>query len=147
MAESPPYLEAPGGVRVPTDRLYHREHLWILPLSAGRCRLGLTAYVCRWGIEVYFVENLLPVGTTVASGGEIGTIETEKTVLSLHAPFAGTVTAINEQVLADPSIITFDGYEAGWIMELEGEPGKLLSPEDYREYLRTLPPSHCFVAG
>lgn len=139
------FLTAPGGVVIPTDRLYHREHLWILPdpNRPRHARVGLSAYVCRWGIEVYFIEDLPALGVDLPVGGAMGAIETEKAALQLHAPFAGRVAAINAAVLADPSIITFDGYEGGWILELAGEPAGLLSPAEYLELLKTLPPPQC----
>lgn len=139
------YLEAPGSVRVPTDRLYHRDHLWILsdPSRARHYRIGLSAYVCRYGVEVYFIEDLPAVGIHLEVGQEMGRIETEKAVLPLHTPFAGTVAAINEAVLADPSIITFDGYGTGWIVDLEGEPAGLMTPQEYANYLAPLPPPQC----
>ena len=52
---------------------------------------------------------------------------------------------VNGAVLADPSIITFDGYGAGWIMDLEGDAVELQTPEDYVAFLQTLPPPQCFV--
>ncbi len=145
--EGTPFLEAPGGVRIPTDRRYDRGHTWILsdPADSRKHRLGLSAYVCRWGIEVYFIEDLSAVGSDFAAGGLLGKIETEKAVLNLLAPFAARVTAINELVLADPSVITFDGYGTGWIMELEGEPAGLLTAEEYVAFLTTLPPPQCFA--
>lgn len=139
-------LEAPGGVRIPTDRRYHREHLWILtdPASSRKHRLGLSGYVCRWGVEVYFIENLPAVGTEVQLGSDLGTIETEKAALQLHAPFAGRVLAVNELVLADPLLITFDGYGHGWLMELDGDGSGLWTAEEYVRFLQTLPPPQCF---
>ncbi len=147
MGHLPTSLEAPGGVRVLTDRRYDRQHLWILtdPVNSRKHRLGLSAYVCRWGIEVYFIENVPAVGSRARAGKVLVHIETEKAIMQLHAPFAGKVSAVNEQLLADPSIITFDGYGEGWILELEGKAANLLTPEDYVAYLRTLPPPQCFV--
>jgi glycine cleavage system H protein len=142
-----PDLEAPGGIRVPTDRLYTRTHLWLLPLPdrPRGYRLGVSAYACRWGIEVYFLENVPPPGTAVEPGSPLGDIETEKAAAQLPSPLAGRIAGVNEAVLADPSIITFDGYGAGWILELEGEPVDLLTAAEYVAYLATLPPPQCFV--
>jgi glycine cleavage system H protein len=147
MDHQPQALPAPGGLVIPADRRYHREHLWILPRpdDPRHVRIGLTAYVCRYGIEVYFIENLSPPGTAVEPGDVIGRVETEKAAADLHSPLSGRVTALNEAVLADPSIITLDGYGQGWIMELEGEGGELLTAEEYVEWLRGLPPVGCYV--
>jgi glycine cleavage system H protein len=147
MEPKPSHLLAPGGIVIPTDRLYHREHLWILPRpdNPRHVRIGLTAYACRYGIEVYFIENLPQSGAEVRAGSVIGRIETEKAAGDLHSPVTGHVVLVNEAVLADPSIITFDGYGQGWIMELEGEPDGLLTAAEYVAFLETLPPPQCYV--
>jgi len=140
------FLLAPGGILIPTDRRYHREHLWILPRPGDprHVRIGLTAYVCRYGIEVYFVENLSPPDTPVQPGDVLGRIETEKAAGDIHSPLRGRVAAVNEAVLADPSIITLDGYGCGWIMELEGEAEGLMAAEEYVELLKGLPVVQCY---
>jgi glycine cleavage system H protein len=145
MSSEASFLWAPAGIVIPTDRRYHRAHLWILPRpdQPRHARIGLTAYVCRYGIEVYFIENLSPPGTAVQPGDVLGRIETEKAAGDLHSPLCGRVIALNEAVLADPSIITLDGYGRGWIMELEGEAEALLTAEDYVEFLRGLPVPQC----
>jgi glycine cleavage system H protein len=140
-------LLAPGDIRIAADRWYHRDHYWILFDSPqpGYCRFGLSAYVCRPGIEVYFVENLALPGQEIAEGDLLGVIETEKAVVSLYSPMPCRVHAINQDVLCDPNAISFDNYGT-WILEVQavGFP-KLLSPEEYLAYLQTLPPPQCFT--
>ncbi|MCS7015408.1 MAG: glycine cleavage system protein H [Gemmatales bacterium] len=140
------YLVAPGDIRIAADRLYHRDHYWILQTAPGRghYRLGLSAYVCRPGIEVYFVENLALPGTVVSEGGLLGIIETEKAVVSLYSPISCHVHAVNQEVLEDPNRISFDNYGV-WIVEIvSADSPPLLSPSDYLLYLQSLPPPQCF---
>jgi glycine cleavage system H protein len=147
MNGAPLHFSAPGAIRIPTDRLYTRTHLWILPQAdkPRHVRVGLTAYACRYGIEIYFIEDLPAAGTVVNVGDKIGRIETEKAAGDVHSPLAGSVVAVNEAVLADPSIITFDGYGAGWIVEIQGDIGEQLTAAEYVAYLETLPLPQCYV--
>jgi glycine cleavage system H protein len=145
-------LEAPGGIRIPTNRSYSRDHLWILPEPdrPRHYRIGLSAYACRYGIEVFFIEDLAAPGTAADLRTPLGLVETEKAIVTLYAPFPCTVVERNEKLLEDPTIITFDGYGAGWIYVLEcgvrsAECGVLLTPEAYVAFLQTLPPPQCFV--
>ena len=44
---------------------------------------------------------------------------------------SGTVTEVNEAVVADPSLVNADAYDA-WLFKVEvSEEGPLLSAEDY----------------
>ncbi len=54
----------------------------------------------------------------------------------MYAPIAGEVTAINDELLNDPSLINVDKYGAGWLLEMSGsDDDGLLSPEKYLEHL------------
>jgi glycine cleavage system H protein len=54
----------------------------------------------------------------------------------MYAPIAGEVTAINDDLLDDPSLINVDKYGTGWLLEMSGtDDGGLLTPEKYLEHL------------
>jgi glycine cleavage system H protein len=142
-------LESSSGILVPRDRHYDRKHLWYLALRdldrTLTIRIGVSAYACRYGIEVYFIENFAPLGTRLAAGGPIVTVETEKAILPVAVEFPVEIVGRNEEVLADPTLITFDCYGAGWLVEVKGNSLDLLTPEDYVTFLNSLPPPQCFV--
>ena len=107
--------------RIPADRRYSENHLWLLPApgypGTGRYRVGLTAYSVRLLQDVYFLDWTIDPGTAVAKRQAIGEIESSKAVSALYAPAAGTVLGFNEALLNDPSAINVDGYGAGWLYE------------------------------
>ncbi|MCS7166864.1 MAG: glycine cleavage system protein H [Gemmatales bacterium] len=143
--DSMEYLQAPGGIRIAADRWYHRHHYWILSDTAGtgHYKLGLTAYVCRPGIEVYFVEQLPQPGTIIVEGGLLGVVETEKAVVSIYSPVLCRVEAVNRTVLEDPNCLSFDNYRV-WLIEFSTtELPPLLSAIEYCQYLQELPPPQC----
>ena len=122
--------------RVPTDRSYSENHLWLQPVDgkSGVYRVGLTAYSVRLLQDVYFLDWSIDPETAVAKKQAIGEIESSKALSSLYAPAAGTVLSFNDRILADPSAINADGYGDGWLYEFATE-ASLLDPEDYLRHL------------
>jgi len=129
--------------RIPTDRRYAPNHLWLKPPAEERkpadekkplYRVGFTAYSVRMLQDVYFLDWTIDPDTQVTEKQEIGEIESSKALSSLHTPFAGKVLAFNEALLDDPSAINADNYENGWLFELQTE-AELLTPEEYLERL------------
>ncbi|QDV43539.1 Glycine cleavage system H protein [Stieleria neptunia] len=128
----------------PLDRQYAKNHMWaqcIEPesgLGGGTWRFGLSAYAVRLLQDVYFLDWEVEAPSAVEHRQMIGAIESKKAESDLYAPVAGTLSAINEHVLSDPSLINADPYGAGWMIELavaqEGS-GVLLSPEQYADHL------------
>jgi hypothetical protein len=86
--------------RVTRPRRDHR----LRPGRAGRHRLRRAAR---------------PWDAAVEAGGPLGEVESTKSVSEIYAPVAGTVTAINESLSANPEQINQDPYGEGWICELE----------------------------
>jgi glycine cleavage system H protein len=120
---------------LPADRRYCRNHMWSQPGPEGVHRFGFTAYAIRLMQDVYFLDWSVSPGTAVALKQQIGNIETSKAVSDLFAPVAGTLTAINHDVLRDPSTINVDGYGRGWLFEMSGDLDGTLTAQEYRDFL------------
>lgn len=121
----------------PTDRLYARNHMWAQRQPGGaRFRCGLTAYAVRLLLDVYFLDWFVDPGAELIVGQEMGSIESKKAESNLYPPFAGRLTRLNEDLLADPSTINLDNYGKGWLFEIDGSGDDLLTPADYVEHLR-----------
>jgi glycine cleavage system H protein len=118
----------PGGLR------YARNHMWARP-GAGRWRFGFTAYAVRLMQDVYFLDWQMSPGDAVTLLQLIGHIETSKAVSDLFAPVAGTVAAVNGELLDDPSGINVDGYGAGWLFEMASAGEGLWSADEYHDHL------------
>lgn len=119
--------------RIPRDRLYTENHLWLQPL-AGAYRAGFTAYSVRLLQDVYFLSWAIDPNTRVVKKQEVGEIESSKAVSSLYAPCDGQVLEFNERLLNDPSAINVDNYGEGWLFSFRTE-AELLTPEKYVEVL------------
>jgi len=108
-------------VRIPADRAYAENHLW-LQLVEGQTdkyRIGFTAYSVRLLQDVYFLEWNVDSNTLVKSRQEVGEIESSKALSTLYAPCAGTICEFNEQLLDDPTAINTDCYNKGWLFIIE----------------------------
>src|SRR5215211_2520718 len=77
------------------------------------------------GITQLAAVALPKVGTTLAANGRFGEVESVKATSDLYSGVAGTVTAVNEAVSADPSLVNTDPYNRGWMIKL-----KLANPAD-----------------
>jgi len=119
----------------PIDRQYARNHMWAMPVGEGRYRFGFAAYAVRLLQDVYFLDWDIAAGTPLAERQEIGQIESQKAEASLYAPMSGTLVALNETLLKDPSAINVDKYGEGWLFEITGSGEALLDPAEYLEHL------------
>lgn len=120
---------------IPTDRLYAKNHMWAWASGENRFRLGLGAYAVRLLQDVYFLDLTIESGMVLKARQEIGSIESKKAESSLYTPTAGTVVAVNQALLDDPTGINLDKYGAGWLYEIESGGSEFLEPPQYMEHL------------
>jgi glycine cleavage system H protein len=104
-------------MNIPDDLRYSAEHEWVR-VDGTRVRVGITDYAQDALGDIVYVE-LPTVGAAVEAGGPLGEVESTKSVSEIYAPVAGSVTAINDALSANPEQINQDPYGDGWICELE----------------------------
>ena len=112
MAELPP---------LPENFSYSAEHEWINAsgdnIVGTTVRVGITAVAADALGEVVFAD-LPEVGDTVTAGEVCGEVESTKSVSDLYCPVSGEVTAVNENVDDNPSLLNSDPYGEGWLFEV-----------------------------
>ncbi|WP_172249568.1 glycine cleavage system protein GcvH [Saccharibacillus deserti] len=115
---------------------YTKNHEWVEKLSNGNLRLGITDFAQHQLGDIVFVE--VPAeGAAVTAEGEVGSIESVKTVAELYCPVGGTVAAVNGALETEPELVNSAPYGEGWMIEIEpdGEAedrlAGLLTPEQY----------------
>ena len=122
-------------MNVPDDLSYSVDHEWIR-VDGTHVRIGITDYAQDALGDIVYVE-LPKVGTAVEAGGNLGEVESTKSVSEIYAPVTGTITAVNDALGGGPELINQDPYGEGWICELEladgTDTGALLNPTAYRE--------------
>ena len=92
--------------KVATDRFYTREGVWALP-EADRVRIGLSDFLQQRSGDIAFAE-IKPVGTTLAVGDEVASIETIKVNVALSSPVSGKVIEVNPAMDTAPEAINQD---------------------------------------
>jgi len=100
----------------PTDRLYSRTHEWV-KIEGRTATMGITHFAQEQLGDVVFVE-LPALGTAVAAGKPIGTIESVKAVSEVFAPVAGEVAEVNGELEAHPELLNQDAFGTGWLLRL-----------------------------
>jgi glycine cleavage system H protein len=118
-------------MNIPTDLLYSESHEWVRFLDNGNARIGITDHAQRLLSDLVFA-NICDVGEEIPVHGIIGDVESIKAVSDIYSPVSGTVVAVNQDVIDDPSLINSEPYES-WLVEISNPGGKenLISPEAY----------------
>jgi glycine cleavage system H protein len=133
MADDLVFMMGQYEARIPGDRLFSKNHLWLKP-DGDEFQVGFTAYSVRLLQDVFFLDWSIDPNTSVREKQEIGEIESSKALSTLHVPFDGRVIDFNEQLLDDPSGINTDGYGDGWLFTFETS-ATPMSPDEYLKLL------------
>ena len=133
MAEDLVFMMGKYEVRIPVDRQYSENHLW-LKQSPDGFRVGFTSYSVRLLQDVYFLDWSIDPHSDVRQKKEIGEIESSKALSSLYAPFDGRILDFNQRLLDDPSTINTDNYCEGWLFNFQTN----VEPLDPAAYLQVL---------
>ena len=99
--------------KVATDRFYTREGVWVQP-EADRVRVGLSDFLQQRSGDIAFAE-IKAVGTPLAIGDEVASIETIKVNVALNSPISGKVIEVNPAMDSAPEAINQDPYGTGWL--------------------------------
>ncbi len=123
------------------DRLYSKDHEWILPLGENLVRIGITEYAVKQLGDVVYVE-VPEVDAEVSVGGEIGTVESIKSASEIFSPVTGIIIAVNEELEDGPELVNASPFEEGWFAEIQLENPielqGLLTDEQYKTYIAEL---------
>ncbi|MER7181166.1 glycine cleavage system protein GcvH [Streptomyces hyaluromycini] len=119
----------------PQQLRYSKEHEWLTAAADGVATVGITEHAANALGDVVFVQ-LPAVGDTVTAGESCGELESTKSVSDLYAPVTGEITAVNEDVVDDPSLVNSAPFEGGWLFKVRvtDEPGDLLSADEYTAF-------------
>jgi glycine cleavage system H protein len=124
-------------MNVPENLLYAATHEWIL-VEGDTGTVGITDHAQGELTDIVFAEPP-PVGKTVKAGEVAAVVESVKAASDIYSPASGEITARNEAIEADPSLLNSDPFGAGWIFKIRlSDPAALASlksPAAYREQI------------
>jgi len=126
--------------KVPTDRFYNAEGLWVRFEQDGIVRLGLGDFLQQSSGDVAFAD-VKPAGAVLEAGQPFASIETIKATLELESPVPGTVLEVNPAMVSRPEIINQDPYGDGWLARVrvpdwESVRDRLLDPKRYFDLMK-----------
>lgn len=112
---------------------YTETHEW-LAADGSEVTVGITQFAADELGEIVFIE-LPEVGADVTPGTEVVVIESVKAASEIMAPVAGTVTAVNEELVDNPGLVNEDATAAWFFRMTLADPGVLdglLDEDAYR---------------
>lgn len=116
------------------DLKFTTTHEW-LKSDADEVTVGITEHAQQLLGDMVFVE-MPEIGDEVNAGQELGVVESVKAASDFYAPVSGVVTAVNEDVVANPAIVNTDPYLAGWLVKIKpsrpDEINELLNADQYQ---------------
>ena len=99
--------------------------------------VGITGYAVEKLTDIVYVD-LPDVGSQVRAGEPFGEIESVKAVSDLVSPVDGEVVERNDDLADDPTRVSNDPYEAGWMVKIRaadlGALDGLMSLSDYQKH-------------
>jgi glycine cleavage system H protein len=107
------------GCDLPDDLLYDvGNHIWFKELGDGTVKIGMTTVATAMaGQLVAFTPK--KVGREVQPGKSCATVESGKWVGPAKSAAGGEVAAVNEELVAKPTLANEDPYGAGWMVVLK----------------------------
>jgi glycine cleavage system H protein len=124
-----------GDWKTPNDCKYTKTDEWVR-VEGGEGVVGITDYAQDQLSDLVYVE-LPKVGTAVATGDEIGVVESVKASAPLKTPVSGEVVSVNESLEGNESTINSDAYGSGWIVRIKlSNPREVDSLMDAAAYMK-----------
>jgi glycine cleavage system H protein len=103
---------------VSVELYYTTEHTWARIGENDTVRVGVDDLASKTAGLILSVE-MPKIGEHVEHMKSFGQMESAKWVGELHAPFTGTIIAVNQEVVNNPQLVNDDPYGAGWLVEIK----------------------------
>ncbi len=95
---------------------YTTKHLWVL-MKDNIIRIGISPiFLNRIGsisdIELSYIDNECELEDSIA------TLYCNSEEIEIYPPLPGKITAVNEDLEDDPTLLSDDPYKHGWLVEM-----------------------------
>jgi glycine cleavage system H protein len=121
----------------PANLKYTKDHEWIL-VEGNTATVGITDFAQDALGDIIFVD-ISTIGKPLSAEATFGAVDAVKTASDLFIPVAGTITEMNPQIEADPSLVNTDPYGAGWMVKMTidniAEIDGLMSADQYAAFV------------
>jgi len=109
-----PVVKREYGFEIPQGYCFHLGHTWVMKEGTDDARVGVDNFVTNLMGKIDHIE-VRGADRWVRQGQKLITLSCNGTSIDLLSPVEGVVTAVNHDVLQDPSLVMKDPYENGWI--------------------------------
>lgn len=94
-----------------------RHHHWIREQGERLVLVGITRHFATLLGDVVFIA-LPRIGASLEADEVASVVESTKAAIDLVSPLKGTVVAVNEALLQDPSLLEKDPEGDGWLFSM-----------------------------
>ena len=119
---------------------YSKDHEWIR-VDGDQGVVGISDYAQESLGDIVFVK-LPEVGASFSSKDEVAVVESVKAASEIYTPVGGEITAVNEDLAGDPSLVNSSPMEGGWFYKIKisdlSELDRLMDEAAYNKYVETL---------
>lgn len=119
---------------------FTKDHEWIR-VEGDEGTIGISDYAQSSLGDIVFVE-LPSAGTALAKGDEAAVVESVKAASEIYSPVSGEVTAANDDLANDPSLVNTSAMDDGWFYKIKladaSELDGLMDEDQYKEYVEGL---------
>ncbi len=118
----------------PNELYYAQSHEWSRIEDDGTVTVGITDHAQELLGDIVFIE-LPEMDSALEAEQDCAVIESVKAASDIYSPVAGTIIAINEDLVDAPETVNSDPYGDGWIFKLQpsnlDDVKALMSGDDY----------------
>ncbi|TDH69500.1 hypothetical protein CCR75_002254 [Bremia lactucae] len=115
---------------------YTPQHEYVT-VNGKQGTIGITDFAQNSLGDVVYVD-LPAVGDKLSKGDAFGAVESVKAASDVYTPASGTVTAVNEELAENPSLVNEEPMAGGWFIKVELDEVKdlddLLGEDAYKEH-------------
>ncbi len=116
---------------------YTESHEWIT-VKKNLGRVGISAYAQEELGDVVYIQ-LPKVGQRIEAGEEVAVLESTKAAADIYCPVSGEITAVNQALASDPTLLNTSPENEGWLFEIAlsdaSELDTLMSDEQYLQMI------------
>ena len=117
---------------------FTEEHEWVRDEGNGVVAVGITEHAVTQLGDLVFVE-LPEVGAKFEKNGEAATVESVKAASDVYAPLAGEITAVNQAIVDEPSLVNSAPLGDGWFFKMKlDDPGEMEGLLDEAAYKKLI---------
>jgi glycine cleavage system H lipoate-binding protein len=107
-----------NSVIVPKGVFFDKTHTWAYMKKDGKVKIGIDDFLQRITGKLTRIE-MKNAGTRIKKGEPLLTIIRKGKKLNIMAPISGTITAQNEALVSNSSLINAAPYREGWVYEID----------------------------